>query len=347
MSDEPVVQTPGSDPREPEAKPETGPASQLEAPEAPEDAAAPAEAAARKQFKVALGAVLAIAVAVGLYFANRFLVKPATRSQVEAGGLTTGSGPHPKAPEFTLADLSGQKINLEDYKGKVVLVDFWATWCGPCRLEIPGFVDLVNKYRDQGFAVIGVSMDDGPEPVREFYKKFKMNYPVGLGDDKLSELYGGVLGLPTSFLIGRDGRIYAKHVGATDPSVFETEVEQLLAAKGDGPVMDFRQTGMTIPDDKIEVGTPAEVNSEVPGVDLSNFTEAQKKTFEAMLARQNCTCGCKLTLLRCRQIDRSCGISLKAARDLARTFEEKKPGAVSWNPAGDGVESASTASVQN
>jgi len=110
----------------------------------------------------------------------------------------------------------------------VVLLDFWATWCVPCREEIPHFVELQDKYRQQGLQIIGVSMDDGPEPVRDFYREFKMNYPVVMGDAKTGELYGGVLGLPIAFVIGRDGRIYAKHIGATDVAVFEKEFAGLL-----------------------------------------------------------------------------------------------------------------------
>ena len=113
--------------------------------------------------------------------------------------------------------------------GKVVVLDFWATWCGPCRIEIPGFIELQKRYGAQGFTMIGISMDDSPEPVVDFYKELQMNYPVAVGNDRLGELYGGMPGLPTTFLIGRDGRIYAKHVGATDPSVFEAEIKQLLA----------------------------------------------------------------------------------------------------------------------
>jgi thiol-disulfide isomerase/thioredoxin len=110
-------------------------------------------------------------------------------------------------------------------------LDFWATWCDPCREEIPHFVELQNKYGNQGLQIIGVSMDDGPEPVREFYQRFKMNYPVVMGNAQTGELYGGVLGLPIAFLIGRDGRISAKHIGATNISVFEKEIVNLLPSK--------------------------------------------------------------------------------------------------------------------
>src|SRR5262252_3969670 len=117
----------------------------------------------------------------------------------------------PSAPVPT----NSVRESLAAYQGKVVILDFWATWCGPCRSEIPGFVELQNKFRDQGFTVIGISVDEeGPDKVKQFYQKFRMNYPVAMTDHQVEYLYGGVKELPTTFLIGRDGRIYQRIPGA-------------------------------------------------------------------------------------------------------------------------------------
>jgi thiol-disulfide isomerase/thioredoxin len=148
-------------------------------------------------------------------------------------GLQVTSAVHPSAPEFSITTIDGKQLDLASYRGKVVLLDFWATWCGPCREETPRFVELQNQYGSQGFQMIGVSMDDTAEPVRQFYRDFHMNYPVALGGARLGELYGGVLGLPIAFLIDRDGRILSQHVGATDPAIFAEEVANALRPRAD------------------------------------------------------------------------------------------------------------------
>ena len=168
-------------------------------------------------------ALATIALVLGAVVAVYFVRHPHRPSAVSSG--TTN---HQLAPDFTLPTPDGRDLQLSSYRGKVVLLDFWATWCDPCREEIPHFVELQQKYGDRGLQIIGVSMDDSPEPVRPFYQRFHMNYPVVMGTAKTGELYGGILGLPISFLIGRDGRIYTKHIGATEASVFEREITHLI-----------------------------------------------------------------------------------------------------------------------
>lgn len=135
------------------------------------------------------------------------------------------------APDFTLPQLDGRELRLSSYRGKIVLLDFWATWCVPCREEIPSFVELKKKYGKDGLEIVGVSMDDGPEPVRTFYQQFQMNYPVVMGNANLGEQYGGVLGLPIAFVLDREGRIRAKHIGATKPETIEKEAAGLLESR--------------------------------------------------------------------------------------------------------------------
>jgi len=138
---------------------------------------------------------------------------------------------HSPAPDFSLKGIDGKAVDLASYHGKVVLLNFWATWCTPCRGEIPNFVEFQDKYGPQGFTNIGLSMDDDAKPVEAFYQQFKMNYPVGMATEKVAQSYGGVLGLPVSFLIDRNGNIAAKYVGAANIPMVEQEIQTLLAAK--------------------------------------------------------------------------------------------------------------------
>jgi peroxiredoxin len=133
------------------------------------------------------------------------------------------------APEFALKDANGKTVHLSEYRGKVVLLDFFATWCGPCKIEIPWFIEMERKNKDKGFAVLGVSMDDeGWEIVKPFLAQMGVNYRVVIGNDATGQLYGGVEALPTTFLIDRQGKIAATHVGLASKRDFEDGVQQLL-----------------------------------------------------------------------------------------------------------------------
>jgi peroxiredoxin len=131
---------------------------------------------------------------------------------------------------FTFKDLDGKPVTLSAYKGKVVLLDFWATWCPPCRKEIPGFVELYNTYKSRGLVVIGVSMDEETPDAKHFAAQYKMNYPILLGFGREEDLKPafGELPLPTSFVIARDGRICGRHDGLTAKEQVEREIAGLL-----------------------------------------------------------------------------------------------------------------------
>ena len=133
------------------------------------------------------------------------------------------------APAWQLQDVDGKTVRSSDFKGKVVILDFWATWCGPCRMELPGFVELQKKYEKQGLAVIGVSVDQiSPGEVKKFAQKSGVNYPVVLADARATQDFGGIEAIPTTFVIDREGRIAKQHQGFTEKEEFEKEIKSLL-----------------------------------------------------------------------------------------------------------------------
>jgi peroxiredoxin len=158
-----------------------------------------------------------------------------------AGGLWTGcssfystasssAGDRKMAPNLTLADASGVPVKLSDYKGRVILLNFWATWCAPCKMEIPWFIEFEKTYKDRGFATLGVSMDeDGWKAIKPFVAQYAINYPVMAGTDRVAELFGGIDSLPTTFLIDREGRIASTHFGLVSRHDCEAEILSLIA----------------------------------------------------------------------------------------------------------------------
>jgi peroxiredoxin len=140
-----------------------------------------------------------------------------------------------KAPNFTLRNAEGKKVSLADYKGKAVLINFWATWCAPCKIEMPWFVALQSQYAGQGFEILGISEDDvnvTRAQILKFGHEQGINYPLLMGDDAVSHAYGGVEVLPTSYFVGRDGKVVAEAVGLDSKESVEANIKKALAAGG-------------------------------------------------------------------------------------------------------------------
>jgi cytochrome c biogenesis protein CcmG/thiol:disulfide interchange protein DsbE len=173
-----------------------------------------------------LSAALATALLLGCFVSSC----SGPQRSVSAASVKPDHERH-KAPDFSLKDSDGKVVRLSDFRGKVVLLDFWATWCGPCKIEIPWFMEFQRKNQDKGLVVLGISMDDeGWEVVKPYLAHMKINYRVVIGNDQTAQLYGGVDALPTTFLIDREGKIAAVHVGLADRRDFENGITQLLEA---------------------------------------------------------------------------------------------------------------------
>src|SRR6185437_868591 len=205
--------------------------SETQSPAPGPDGAQQAEAApesygphARRNAAVIIVVVVAIAV---MLIGGQYLVHKGERS-----GRTTAGGPKPgsAAPDFALQSLDGKTVHLTDFRGKAVLLNFWATWCTPCRLEMPWFVELQKQYGPEGLEVLGVAMDDaGKDKIAQFAKEMGVNYPVLLGKESVGDEYGGVEYLPTSFYIGRDGKVVARVFGLRSRSDIEDWIKQALS----------------------------------------------------------------------------------------------------------------------
>jgi thiol-disulfide isomerase/thioredoxin len=164
--------------------------------------------------------VVGLIVAAMLYFGMH-----AARRSGSTPSITKSS----PAPDFTLESLDGKNMRLSDLRGKAVLLNFWATWCGPCKIETPWLVELQNQYGSQGLQVIGVAMDDsGKEDIAKFAKDMGVNYPVLLGKEAVGDAYGGVPALPETFFIGRDGKIVDKIIGLKGRAEIEDSIRKAL-----------------------------------------------------------------------------------------------------------------------
>ena len=162
--------------------------------------------------------------------AEQVEVKAEEKTTKPSGDKTPTSPGAKPAPSFTLQDLKGNQISLSDFQGKVVVLDFWATWCQPCVKEIPHFIELYEQYKDKGFAMVGISLDStGISVVKSFALKHRINYPILMADGQVAKEYGGITGIPTTFVIDSAGNIRRKYVGYKDKAVFEADIKALLA----------------------------------------------------------------------------------------------------------------------
>jgi thiol-disulfide isomerase/thioredoxin len=259
----------------------------------------------RSSLQLALTLVAGAAFAAGCHSTHADPKKPAvaaSKQQEEVHNLIRFVKNPDPAPALGIKDVDGKPISLDEFKGKIVLLNFWATWCGPCRAEIPDLIDLQNKYKDQ-FAIIALATDeDDAALVKKFTQKAGINYRVGMSSDELRIAYGGIPALPTSFVIDTQGRVVQKHIGLNDPSIYELEVRALLGLPFDGKVDYFDDTGQVFLKN-------AEKATELPGVDLSKLTPAQKTIALRRFNAESCTCGCKMTLAQCRVNDTGCSVS--------------------------------------
>lgn len=178
-------------------------------------------------------AVVAITVSAMIY-AGAYKSRQAQSSGIEQ--QLSGPSIGKMAPDFELESLDGRKIRLSDYKGKAVLLNFWATWCGPCKVEMPWLVEFQKQYQAQGFEILGVAMEDTKkEEIAAFAKEMGVNYTVMRGKEAVGEAYGGLPGLPTTFYIGRDGRIVGQHIGLNGRAEMDEKIRIALATGSPNP----------------------------------------------------------------------------------------------------------------
>jgi thiol-disulfide isomerase/thioredoxin len=213
-------------------------------------------------------------------------------------------------PAFLVSGVDGKPVSTAAWKGKVVFLNFWATWCPPCRAEVPILIDLATRYKDR-VQIVGVSLDDGPEEVKAFVKDTGINYPVVMASREILGEYGGIPALPTLFVINPAGNVVQKHEGLYSRELYETEIRLLLGLPADATIETFEDTGQIFLKN-------AALATELPGVDFAGLTPDQKKSALRRMNLDRCDCGCRFTLAQCRINDTSCPVSLRLAASVVK-----------------------------
>ncbi len=243
--------------------------------------------------------------------------KAAASDNTAAEVIRFASNPEP-VPAFLARDLDGHVVSTAEWNGKVTLLTFWATWCGPCRAEIPMLIDFEKQYKGQ-MQVIGISVDDdSPDRVKEFVQKAGINYPIVMWTRDIVSRFGGVPALPTTYVINREGRVMQKHVGLVAPEIYETELKSLLGLPVNATVETFVDQG------QIWMKNAANA-TELPGLDLTKLKPEQRRAALKKLNAQDCSCGCGLTLAQCRVNDSACAVSLGLARKIVDEAAKSAP----------------------
>jgi thiol-disulfide isomerase/thioredoxin len=271
-----------------------------------------------RRIVVTAAVVIAAGIAIAAMVSYTRRVETAMKTATVDGGTITLLKERKTVEPFTARTLDGHEISLASLRGKVVIVNFWATWCPPCREEIPDLVALQAKYKDQ-LQVIGVSQDEAPASmVAQFASEHRINYPVVMTSPDLERRFTNIHALPTSFVIDPDGRIAQRHVGMLNASLTETET-RVLAGLETNVRIEYRED-----QDRVRLENAAQANK-IPGIDLSKLTPEQRTKVLQTLNKEECGCGCGQTLAQCRLEDPDCTVSLPAAEELVKKIVAETP----------------------
>jgi len=266
--------------------------------------------------KTFLGAVIVVALGIGGFLAVQY-TRQVGRQLTTSTDTDAASGkprvrfvkkPRP-IPELTMKTLDGKTITNKDLAGKVTIFNFWATWCAPCRAEIPDLVKLQEQYKDQ-LVIIGVLSEDDPgDHVSRFAADYKMNYPIVPETKELTDAFPGIFALPTTFMVGPDLKMMQKHVGQIRAAQIELEMRVLAKLPVDAEVEFEAAEGQG------QLASNAKA-TDIPGLDLSGLSPEQQTAALKRLNEEPCNCGCGLTIASCRINDSTCAVSPKLAEAI-------------------------------